>query len=339
MIAIHDNKIGFTPRWIAHCEALGIPYKRVNCHSNSIISDLEGCSALMWHHWQNSEKDLINAKRILNALEHKGIVVYPNFKTGWHFDDKFAQKYLLEALGLPLVNSYHFVDKEEAMKWVASTTFPKVFKLKGGAGSANVRLIHSRSQSKRYVKRAFSGGFRSFDSYGSLKERFRKFQPSFDGVQDLVKGVYRLFNPPRFAKLQSRERYEIYFQDFIPNNTFDIRVIVCRDRAFAIKRLVRKHDFRASGSGSILYEKEHFDEELIRSSFNYAAKLDVQLVAFDFVFLEGEAKIVEISYGYAIKGYDACEGYWDRNMNFHEGKFDSCLWMIEDVLKEIESRK
>jgi glutathione synthase/RimK-type ligase-like ATP-grasp enzyme len=50
------------------------------------------------------------------------------------------------------------------------------------------------------------------------------------------------------------EKNYVYFQDFIPQNDFDIRIIVIGKRAFAIKRMVRKGDFRASGSGNIKYD-------------------------------------------------------------------------------------
>ena len=40
-----------------------------------------------------------------------------------------------------------------------------------------------------------------------------------------------------------------------------VRVIVINDKAFAIKRMVRKNDFRASGSGIIEYDKENLTDE------------------------------------------------------------------------------
>ena len=44
--------------------------------------------------------------------------------------------------------------------------------------------------------------------------------------------------------------------------------------------------------------------------------------------------IVEISYGYAVKAYDACEGYWTPNMQWYAGDhFDFCGWMVEEVMK------
>lgn len=336
-IAIHNNKIGFTPRWINYCQRKGISYKLVNCYDSDIISQLNDCDALMWHHWQVNSKDILKAKRLLFALEQKGMIVFPNFNTGWHFDDKVAQKYLLESLGLPIVPSYHFLEKKAALEWVTKTDFPKVFKLSRGAGSSNVKLVLNEKQAKRLINKAFTSGHCVFDRLGGIKERWRKYKEGKETLIGILKSGYRILNLPPYAKLLPRERYEIYFQEFIPNNEFDIRVIVVESKAFAIKRLVRNNDFRASGSGKILYEKVNFDHNLIRKSFDYAKKLKVQVVAFDYVFQAGgNPLIVEISYGYAIEAYDSCVGYWDKDLNFHEGKFDSCEWMIDFLVKKLE---
>lgn len=338
-VAIHQNNLGFTPRWIQYCESKDIPYKLVNCYESDIIDQLKDCDALMWHHWQVNSKDILKAKRLLFALEQAGMPIFPNFKTGWHFDDKIAQKYLLEALGLPLVPTYHFLDKKDALEWAKYTEFPKVFKLTRGAGSANVKLVYNKDQAISIINQAFAKGFSVFDRFGSLKERWRKFREGKESLLGVIKSGYRIFDVPKYAKLLPKERFEVYFQDFIPNNEYDIRVIVIDGKAFAIKRLVRNNDFRASGSGNIVYEKHHFDEYLIQKSFEFADILAMQVVAFDYVFnAEKEPLIVEVSYGYAIEGYEQCFGYWDKNLTIHEGKFDSCGWMVELVLKTTNAK-
>ena len=77
---------------------------------------------------------------------------------------------------------------------------------------------------------------------------------------------------------------------------------------------------------------------MIKSSFDYANRLNVQSCGFDYVMLDGTPKIVEISYCYSIEGYDDCVGYWDKNLIFHEGKFDSTNWMIDSVMKQIDNK-
>jgi glutathione synthase/RimK-type ligase-like ATP-grasp enzyme len=292
----------------------------------------------MWHHWQVNSKDILKAKRLLFALEHAEKIVFPNFRTGWHFDDKIAQKYLLESLGLPLVPTYHFLEKGEALKWAKNTDFPKVFKLSKGAGSANVKLVHNRKQAISLINKAFSSGYSVFNRYGVVKERWRKYRNGKDSIFGVIKSFYRIFKVPRYARLLPKERFEVSFQDFIPDNDSDIRVIVIDDKAFAIKRLVRNNDFRASGSGNIVYEKHHFDEIFIQKSFQLAESLGSQVVAFDFVIdFDNNPLIVEISYGYATEVYDQCAGYWDKELNFHEEKFDSCEWMVDLVIKQIRA--
>lgn len=334
-IAIHHSEGSFSDRWMEYCEKNNVPYRIVNCYESDIIEQLKGCNALMWHHHQLSYKDVLMAKAILFSLEQAGIKVFPNFNTGWHFDDKVGQMYLLEAINAPLVPSYVFYTKEEALKWINETTFPKVFKLRGGAGASNVKLARNKKQAKSFVRKAFGKGFSQYDRIGSLKERVRKVKEGKGSYTDIFKGIFRLFIPTEFAKMHGREKGYVYFQEFMPNNDCDIRVIVVGNRAFAIKRMTRENDFRASGSGNIIYDKNEIDLNCIKIAFEVNRKLEAQSIAYDFVFDENfNPLIVEISYGYAVGAYDPCPGYWDSELNWHEGSFNPQEWMVKDLIKK-----
>src|SRR5690606_11011665 len=148
--------------------------------------------AFMWHHHHAVYKDMVAAKKILFAMEHAGMKVFPDFKTGWHFDDKVAQKYLLEAIAAPLVPSYVFYDKQEALAWAKATIYPKLFKLKGGAGAANVRLVRSEGEARKLISKAFGRGFPQYDRFAALKERFRKFRQKQASFFYVLKGIGRL---------------------------------------------------------------------------------------------------------------------------------------------------
>jgi glutathione synthase/RimK-type ligase-like ATP-grasp enzyme len=332
-IAIHPAANSFSERWITYCETKGINYKLVNCYSTDILDQISDCDALMWNFHHKSYKDLLFAKQLLLTIELTGKKVFPDSKTCWHFDDKVAQKYLLESIKAPIAPSYVFYSKSDAMNWIKETSFPKVFKLRSGAGSQNVRLVKSLTQARKLVLKAFNRGFSQFDRIGYLKERIRQYRDLNDNLLGVMKGIARLFIPTEFARMHAREKGYILFQDFIPNNNFDIRVIVIDNKAFAIKRMVRKNDFRASGSGDILYEKENFSVDTIRLSFQLTDKLQSRCIAYDFIYNDiGSPFIVEISYSFTIKVYDSCTGYWDRNLNFHEGPFIPQNWMVDSVL-------
>ena len=333
-LAIHNSPNGFHPYWISYCKENNIPYKLVDCYANDLINQLKDCNALMWHHHQGSPRDILAARPILFALEQAGIKVFPDFNTNWHFDDKLGQKYLLEAIDAPLVPAYVFYDKKKALVWADQTDFPKVFKLRGGAGSQNVRLVKSKQEAKRLIRKAFGKGFPAYDAEGGMKERWRKYRLGKTDVTDVLKGVIRLALAPPYAQM-GREKGYIYFQDFIPDNDHDIRIVVIGDNAFAIKRLARKNDFRASGGGTILYEKQLFKDDWIKLAFNINDKLKSQCTAMDFVFDKGEPKLVEISYGFSPEGYFDCPGYWDKTLNWHECKFNPYGWMVEEVMKTL----
>ena len=87
---------------------------------------MSDCDALMWNWDHTNPKDVLFARQLTYSLETMGKKVFPDSRTCWHFDDKVGQKYLLEAVGAPLVPSYVFYDKDEAIAWTERTEFPKV---------------------------------------------------------------------------------------------------------------------------------------------------------------------------------------------------------------------
>ena len=334
-IAIHQKDNDFSSKWIEYCESNRINYTIVNCYDSDIIAKLESCDALMWHFNQANPRDVLFAKELIYALETAGKKVFPDFHTAWHFDDKVGQKYLLEAIGAPLVPSHVFYDRKDSLQWIQQASFPKVFKLRKGAGSNHVKLAKTESEAKKLVNKAFSKGFSQYDKVTNLKDRWYKYRKGSGSAWNVAKGVLRFFKTTEFAKVAGRERGYVYFQDFIPDNNHDIRVIVINgEKAFAIKRLVREGDFRASGSGHVLYEKHHFSDEVIDLSFEVAEKVKSRCLAIDYVFQKEKPMIVELSYGFIKEVYYPCEGYWDRELNWYPGSFDAQGWMVEGLMSE-----
>ena len=338
-IAIHHREEGFSSSWINYCEEHGIGYKLVNCYDTDIVDQLADCDALMWHFHQASCKDALFAKQLLFSLQITGKVVFPDFNTAWHFDDKVGQKYLMEAVNAPLVSSFVFYEKEKALKWIESSDFPKVFKLRTGSGSSHVKLVKNKKSAAKLVNQAFGRGFRHYEPVSNLKERWRKFRKGQSAWPDLVKGILRFGHTTDFDRLIGKARGYIYFQEFIKDNDYDIRIMVIDGKACAVKRLNREDDFRASGSGILFYEKEHFDERLIRKALALSARLGTTSLALDCIYKEDEPLFVELSYGFPAGPFiDDCHGYWDRDMIWHEGPFDALGWMVEAVVKKIAKK-
>ena len=335
-IAIHEPKDefgGFTAGWVKACNALGVEAKIVNALDTNIIKEVSECDGFMWH-WRPSDMQL--AKQVIASLEVRGVKTFPNIKTCWHFDDKVGQKYLFEALGIPSPEAWVFYEEEVALEWAKDATYPNVFKLRGGAGAANVKLVQSQGEAIHLIRRMFGKGIRPASGFADLSTKIRKHNKSKDWKRVITQTVPKVLWSMVKRRQVPNERGYVYFQEFIPNNTFDIRVVVVGDRAFAIRRNCRPNDFRASGSGEIIYARASIPEDCLRIAFEAARRLESQCAAFDFVHTAaGRYLIVEVSYGFSPRAYDQCDGYWILEEGWKNEPVLFERWMVEEVVKEI----
>lgn len=339
MIAIHREGSEFddrwSDRWIAMCSQNNIPHRIVDCYSSSIIDQLEGCTGLMWHWNQQDYRGALFARQLFHSLSTSGLLTFPDLGSVWHHDDKVGQKYLLEAVGAPLVKSYVFYDLESARDWCETTNYPVVFKLRGGAGSVNVRLVRSKREAIRLISKSFGAGFNPIDKWSRVKDRLWRLKRdrNIAAFKSLLGGFGRLVVPNKVDLGYQKERGYAYFQEFVPGNKFDTRLIVVGDRCFGVRRFNREGDFRASGSGVKDYNHESIDIEAVRIAFETAGKLQSTSMAFDFLQSPTGPKIVEISYCYVMgKFYDDCVGYWDSDLNWHDVSVDPQRFILEDFL-------
>lgn len=339
LIAIHKKEGSFSDRWIEYCEKNEIDFKIVNCYSSNIIEQLKGCDGLMWHWSHTDYRDQNFARQLIFSIEKMGIKVFPSYNTCWHFDDKIGQKYLLEALGAPLVPTHVFYDKKTAYNWIEKITFPKVFKLRAGASSRNVALVKSKHKARKLIRKSFKNGFPSISRFSNFRNKLwqLKRDRNFDSIIKLINGFIRIIFPKKKQNLLGKEKGYVLFQEFIPNNKFDDRIIVIGNRIIAVRRYVRNNDFRASGSGVKDYDKDLFNHKSLDLAFKISRLLHTQSIAFDFVYdAEKNPLIVEISYAFVIGAfYDDCPGFWDEKLNWHKETVNPQSFIIEDFINYI----
>lgn len=343
-IAIQHRPGGFSDRWIEFCQQQGISYKIVNCYESDIISHLDDCDALMWHHHHSDIKDILFAKQLLYSVEQSGKIVFPDFNSGWYFDDKLGQKYLLEAIDAPIIPTHVFYDKKLALEWANSTSYPKVWKLRGGASGANVRLVKNKSEAKSFIKKSFGKGHTQFSSLAQLKDTIKKYAQRKASVTQLMKAFVRpiynlIFGKFRRSVLGKGIGY-VLFQDFMPNNTFDNRIIVIGDKAFGVKRLTLKNDFKSSEFNGIISDRDQIDIRCVKIAFETARKMKSSSVGFDFIFdKDNNPVIAEMGYGFIPDTYKDCKGYWNEELIWHEAKFHPEDWMVEEVVNEVNNKR
>ena len=226
---------------------------------------------------------------------------------------------------------------ENALQWIANASFPKVFKLRKGAGSTNVRLVATRDKARALVKQAFSGGFKPVPEYwNDAGKRYRTARRSGDLFGVLKRLPSTLANIRQMNREMGREKGYFYVQDFVPDNRFDTRVTIIGNRAFAYIRKVRPGDFRASGSGDIDYDLQKIRPQCVDTAFEITQKCGSQSMAFDFVLApDDQVRIVEVSYCYDPTAVYRCDGNWNRQLQWCPGHMWPQEAILVDLLKTI----
>lgn len=146
---------------------------------------------------------------VLETLLKK--VCFPSMQDTCLYEDKILEAHLSKIYGIPFVPTYVSHEKEDALRMIESLEYPVISKVNPSSSSVGVELIRSQAQARNIVNQVFSNNGRK------------------------IHIVY------------SRQKNYIYFQQFIPNDGYDLRVIVVGNRVFGYYRKAPKDDFRASG--------------------------------------------------------------------------------------------
>jgi glutathione synthase/RimK-type ligase-like ATP-grasp enzyme len=312
--AIHPDRIvhkngevqSFSKRWIEVASHHGVKTRLVNAYSQAFLNEIRDYDAFMWR-FGYSALPRVFAKRLLIAIEHGlRIPVFPSWQSMWHFEDKVAQHYLLQAARIPEPETWVFWNSAHAEEFCSSAKYPLVFKLSYGFRSSSVRMLRDRSEAQVAIDSMFG---------------------RHTGKREIHGGY-------------------LYLQEFLPDNAFDTRVTVIGRRAFAFRRFNRPNDFRASGSGLIDWNAEKIDEATIRLAFDAANKLDTQSIAIDGLRKGNQRVVGEISYTYASWAVRDCPGHWKLSgdpqsgaLAWVQGSMEPADAILEEFVTQVTSSR
>lgn len=317
--------------WEKILKEKGIEVKRINFYDTDVMKQVKDCDGIMWH-WFHYPNDKIVAPKILSNIQlNMDIPIFPDLNSCWHYDEKVAQHYLLESIDAPRVPSWVFYDYNKASEFINSADYPLVFKLSVGAGSANILKIDNKEEAKDIVDKMFKKGIfpytlNEFENTSNQKHRIK------EAIKYVKSGEYP--TPPWYYMLQ---KDYVYFQKFLPNNNYDIRIVVIGDRAFGFVRYNRENDFRASGSGKKDYDITKVPIEAVKIAFNVSKRCKFQSMAYDFMYWNNKVVINEISYCYG-SGTRECKGYWDSKLNWHDRQMSPEEAHVEDFLEIVKKK-
>jgi len=345
IVGIHPDKVGeesYSAKWTEFLLDRGIEVKSIDLLAPDALDQAQQCDGIMWR-WLHNQQHKQSAQRILYAIEHLlNIPVFPNSVTSWHYDEKVTQNYVLHALGAPTPKTWLFWDRDEALEWSRTAPYPVVFKLSTGAGSSNVLKVNTNSEAENLIKRMFNEGIFPY----TMNEYRSKTLPT--SVSDMLTLGQRIKNamiyalwdkyPPLHPTWWKPERGYVYFQEFLPDNSFDTRVTVIGDRAFAYRRMNRSKDFRASGSGIFDTNPNLIDEDMLKIAFEVSKKGQFQSMAYDFLYQGDDPVICEISYTFVDWMVHSCLGHWNSDLNWVEGQMWPQEAQVEVFLKQIRGQ-
>lgn len=328
-IAIHRDEKMFKHEsvWIpeckAYCEEHGIECDIVSCYDYDIIDKLRSYDAVLWTMQNYVNADIMEARSILNSAKKMGLKVFPDYDTAWHFDDKIAESYLLQATEAPTPKSWVFYMEDACVEWLKNeASYPLVAKLRCGSGSNNVKLLKNYEEAKKYAHTMFSKGMNPTPSV--LYKAYSKAQSS-KSLKMIIKRVKKIPDFLRTRKNAKQINYEsgyCYFQEYIENNGYDLKIVVIGDKLVPLCRNIRKGDWRASGGGDVYTDISLITEQIRNSAFEVYDKCKFQCIGLDYVVNSktGEGLIIEMCYGFDFKALSEVGGYFDRQGNWHEDK-------------------
>jgi glutathione synthase/RimK-type ligase-like ATP-grasp enzyme len=342
LVAIHKKEneelhsTNWVNSWIESCISLNISYEVIDVYKLKSIEETSKYDLILWYFDNYNHRDMTFSRSILKSIEYCDVKTFPDDKTIWFYDDKISQYYLFDAIGAPIPRSWVHYDKKSALSWAKGLiTFPVVAKLKVGSGSNNVKLLKNKSELRKYIRKMFSSGYKNVPSLVFKTISNFKSSVSFEMFKKRFKRIPEFLRTRARAKKLPREFGYVYFQEFIDNDGFDLKVIVVNDKLSFFGREIRKGDFRASGGGNIIYDEHFMNQEVIDTAFEVSDRLGLKCVGFDFVIDRdtGKSKIIEMSYNFAHELVKKCGFYYDRKGNRFEEALDVPLEVLKTYIK------
>jgi len=198
----------------------------------------------------------------------------PRYEIFRAHENKGFQELLRRRLELPALPAAYFGNEKGLDGFAEDFTYPVVFKAASGFQSTGVRLVKSATELRAVVHR-------------------------HNRPADLIR--YRLKETLKKTVLRDRYHPEMYrdcvhtgpyvLQDFVPGAAGDWKVLAYGDHLFVLRRMVRKGDFRASGSGRFGYEVP--PDTVLDCAAAVLAKLDVPMASLDILELDGQCHLIE----------------------------------------------
>lgn len=257
---------------------------------------------------------------IVYALQMCGAIVIPEFKFLKSHHNKVFMEILRDLSNndtIKNINSKHFGTWEELKNNMPANESKFVIKSAFGAGSKAVMLANNKAELIQKSK-----------IISKVKNYF------LDDLRDILRTL-------KFKKYQvtSTHRNKFIYQNFVSNLTHDWKILIFENKYYIVRRNNRKNDFRASGSGNLIYTKD-FPNGIFDFAKEIFQSLSVPFVSLDIAYDGNEFYLIEfqcVSFGtFTIERSDFYVTYKDNYWVIINDKSVLEKEFVNSVVKYIE---
>jgi len=295
------NPNSYYPKFERFLKNNNIKYDYFDIHSYDWLKQVRKFNIIVWR-TPSSPAEQTEAMQKIFFLEKIGIKCFPSFEEVFKYEDKVVMHYFYQIHSLPEIETFVTYSKDDAIEFATSAKYPIVSKISTASASKGVSILRSKRSALKLINKSFQ----------------------YDGNKTYWKYV--------------NQKDYVYFQKFIDDAKFDLRVIVISDSLFGYYRFPNKGDFRASGAGH--YEKKEIPTAAMDIAWETKKKYGSHCLATDFVYSpkDDQYYIIESSIFIGVETamqllIDGLPGRYIRNSegvyNFEQGKY----WIQELALK------
>ena len=212
------------PKYERFLKANNIPYGELEISRSDFIDQAKKYDIIVWRTETSYSKQWEAADKVEIIEKYLGKMIMPSSDSLWMDEDKVREQYLFEINNLPAIKTFISHSKEEVMDYIETCQYPFISKDKICACGKGVYMIKTKPQARALCKKIFSTGLDTNETYIKQKDY-------------------------------------VYFQEFVPNHGFDLRIVIVGDSYFGYYRYPGEGDYKASGSGIV--EKKELPEEVM----------------------------------------------------------------------------
>ncbi len=230
--------------------------------------------------------------------------IIPSYDLLMCHENKGYQEIYNKEIDLKSLWGLYYTSSEELD--VQSFNYPVVLKTTSGNNGKGVFLIrdadHMENVTQRLRKRIGWGKHLDLLRRKHIRNKTFPEYPGFSNEQDYIE--YK-----EYIKVEQN----FVIQEFVPDLSYDHRVLIAFDRYYVMKRKIKDGDFRASGSKKFVFNAVP-DKELLEYSRSVYEKFDSPFLSIDVLF-DGKnyflAEYQALHFGMAVQAKS--KGFFVRN--------------------------